>query len=377
MRVTKPVMKLVFKMCTIVMILTHFCELKCLDENMKNIDAFIQLISEECRELQYQSPCISSQSKCLRNQSNSREDDEASEEKSKIKTSVIAKISNPGSNTSYDVIRILGKGGFGFCFEVHEVLGTRVAKYAMKIIDKTSQTDNIAKNEEIKIHSTLHNPHVVELFSFFECEESIYIVLELCSCNLKEFAAHECYEGITASQCRNFSQQILTGLDYIHKQNIIHRDIKPENVLVHVNILKITDFGLAVAKSDPNFKYKHELEFCGTPRYISPEIITYTGWDYLSDVWSLGIGIFRLHFGTYPFNGDSDSKLYRNILKGKLVFPKTIGNDFQEFFEKTLTSISNRWVISDLLKMSFFNPNVQESSNIFIQTLKSEKISLL
>lgn len=83
----------------------------------------------------------------------------------------------------------------------------------------------------------------------------------------------------------------------MHTRNIIHRDLKPENILISSNgTLQIADFGCAVLIPPP-----HSLRytFCGTPDYLSPEMIQGTGHGFPVDMWALGILIFELLTGRY------------------------------------------------------------------------------
>lgn len=90
----------------------------------------------------------------------------------------------------------------------------------------------------------------------------------------------------------------------MHKNKILHRDIKPENiVLVHVKSyltqgnIKLCDFGWAVNK-------KEELRntFCGTPLYLSPELLQGARYDEKVDLWAVGVLAYELYFGTSPFD---------------------------------------------------------------------------
>uniref|UniRef100_K3W7N3 mitogen-activated protein kinase kinase n=1 Tax=Globisporangium ultimum (strain ATCC 200006 / CBS 805.95 / DAOM BR144) TaxID=431595 RepID=K3W7N3_GLOUD len=94
----------------------------------------------------------------------------------------------------------------------------------------------------------------------------------------------------------------LTALEHMHNQRMIHRDIKPANILLNrKGDFKVADFGLAgtLPKSASNFS-----EFEGTMMYMAPERITGKSYSYVSDVWSLGVSLFALATGAYPFAVD-------------------------------------------------------------------------
>lgn len=99
--------------------------------------------------------------------------------------------------------------------------------------------------------------------------------------------------------CKEIYLQILQGIEFIHSKNIYHRDIKLENLIINSNhLVKIIDFGFS-ARCPPN---KTLNFFCGTPSYMPPEIVQkkeYTGSP--ADVWSLGILLFTMLCGSFPF----------------------------------------------------------------------------
>lgn len=102
--------------------------------------------------------------------------------------------------------------------------------------------------------------------------------------------------------------------------NIIHRDIKLDNILLDKELNpKIIDFGISsVVEQD-----KKIYDTGGTPAYLAPEVVKCEG-DvcYKSDVWSLGVLLYLLNYGTVPFKADDMQALYCKIIKGKYNYPK-------------------------------------------------------
>ena len=84
----------------------------------------------------------------------------------------------------------------------------------------------------------------------------------------------------------------------MHARNIYHRDIKPENVIYNAatGVVKIIDFGFACISKD-----KLRV-FCGTPSYMSPEIVSKREYDGAeADVWACGVMLFAMLTGSVPF----------------------------------------------------------------------------
>ncbi len=100
---------------------------------------------------------------------------------------------------------------------------------------------------------------------------------------------------------KNLFLQIIEGMFYIHSKNIFHRDIKLENIILkNKTIIKIIDFGFGTCSP----RNKMLNFFCGTPSYMPPEIVMKK--DYLgefADIWSMGILLYTILCGAFPFRG--------------------------------------------------------------------------
>jgi cGMP-dependent protein kinase len=107
-------------------------------------------------------------------------------------------------------------------------------------------------------------------------------------------------------------------LDYLQKKYIAHRDIKPSNIMIDTNgYLKMIDFGTAKILKD------YTSTIIGTPHYIAPEILQGKGYSLSCDFWSLGICMFEIFYGIYPFGNNANEviDIYKDVLKKSLVFP--------------------------------------------------------
>jgi cGMP-dependent protein kinase len=113
---------------------------------------------------------------------------------------------------------------------------------------------------------------------------------------------------------RFYTASVLEALEFLHKRGIIYRDLKPENCLLEASgHLKVVDFGFAKKIGTGGRK---TWTFCGTPEYVSPEIILNKGHDRSADFWALGIYICELLLGRPPFQAADPMKTYTLILKG-------------------------------------------------------------
>ena len=123
-------------------------------------------------------------------------------------------------------------------------------------------------------------------------------------------------------------QQIISGIEYIHKLGVVHRDLKPENLLLdHNNCIKIVDFGL----SNLYNQGERLKTACGSPCYAAPEMIAgkkYGGTQI--DTWSCGIILFALVSGYLPFEDPDTTELYKKILIGKYKVPEFVSHQARD-----------------------------------------------
>ena len=167
---------------------------------------------------------------------------------------------------------------------------------------------------QVEIHSKLRNPHILRVLSYFEDEDKVYLVLEYCEKGeLNRFLQRRGYP-FTEAEAKQLIVQIVNGMTYLQKHQILHRDLSLGNMLLtSAMAVKIADFGLATKLTHADEKH---LTMCGTPNFISPEIVSQTPHGLAADVWSLGCMIYTLLVGKAPFDTDDiKSTLKRFLLR--------------------------------------------------------------
>ena len=217
----------------------------------------------------------------------------------------------------YDDI-VLGKGAFGKCYQFRAIDKEDMNFYAGKIIKK-EKVSNLKKSllDEINVQKQFKdNPKVVGVKDYFEDDENVYIILELCK--NKSLADYLKQRGkLTEIEVKCFIFQLLQGLKCLHKKKVIHRDLKPNNLLLDdKNELKIGDFGVIAQLTDDK---ERRYSICGTYNYMAPEIFQNNGkgYSYEVDIWSVGIIMYQLLTGKLIFEGKSSLEIQNNILKFK------------------------------------------------------------
>ena len=239
----------------------------------------------------------------------------------------------------------LGKGTFGVVkLAINSQTGE---KAAIKIINesKLPKEEKLNFLREIEILRNLKHPNIIRLYSHINKEKQLYLITEYIK-GIELFQYISLKKKIPEGEACIYFQQIISGLEYLHKMGIVHRDIKPENILVdhHLKEIKIIDFGLS-NKYTKNSNILSTL--CGSPLYAAPEVLQGRGYKPGPvDIWSCGVVLYFMLCGKLPFQGDSDEDLYKKIIDAKI---------------KNIEGVSKE--VNDLLR-NILNPNPRKRITI-------------
>ena len=231
-------------------------------------------------------------------------------------------------------IKAIGSGTFGIvkiCQHIKSGQYIAMKQLNKAAIIKNKQVDHL--KSELEILSSLEgHPMIVSFFGYSQTNIHFMIYMELVQ-------GGELFHYIREKSRLNWSQacfyagQITLMFEFLHAHKVIYRDLKPENLLICSDgYLKLTDFGFAKTL-EPG---KKTYTLCGTPEYISPEVLTNKGHDKCADWWTLGVLIYELLEGIDPFAADSPSQIYKNILSKKLNFPSHFSSEAKSIISKLL-----------------------------------------
>ena len=220
----------------------------------------------------------------------------------------------------FEIIQILGEGGFGKVFKVISKFNNKV--YAMKKLDLV----NIEKEQggvgvrlslnETKFLERLHHPHIMKYYKSFQEGNFLYIIEEYTrNGDLKGFIeAHKIFnKHIPEEEIWNIFLQSMEALEYIHRNDVIHRDIKPQNILIDNNmVIKIGDFGTsAIKRENKHFKGTYlflnkdeeTMQFGGTQinsgKYTAREVFS-GDYGHKIDVYSMGVTFYEMCYFKTP-----------------------------------------------------------------------------
>ena len=259
--------------------------------------------------------------------------------------------------SDYEIKRTIGTGTFGRVKlgklkNDDKYVAVKILK-KMKII-KFKQVDHILN--ELQILSFIEHPFIVKFDGFAQDHYYLYIIIELINGG-EMFSYLRKVGKLPSSQAMFYAGQVVQIFEYLHSKNIIFRDLKPENILIdNKGYLKLTDFGFA--------KYLKEgrtYTLCGTPGYISPEILLNKGHGKPVDWWTLGVLIYEMIVGIDPFNDEDTMAIYQKVIKCKVKFPSYFPPEAKSLVKHLLVKdLSKRYGnlkggVNDIKKHRFFN----------------------
>jgi len=198
-------------------------------------------------------------------------------------------------------------------------------KYAVKVvgIGKLSLKQQGARSDtnllrEINIMRELHHPRIVNLIEAFTQQEAegglCFIVMDRASGGdlFSKITSGAGLSGGLEPACRHVAGQLVEGIGYMHSHHVIHRDLKVENVLIanscsapeplscELHRVKIADFGLSKFLGHAGQGQRH-MSAVGTLDYLAPEVMS-GNYGMMIDFWSLGVIVYMMLCGAYPFN---------------------------------------------------------------------------
>ena len=198
---------------------------------------------------------------------------------------------------------------------IQKSTGKRVAIKIYKKSKLTSLQRRKCLEQEIKVMKLINHPNIVKLYEVIETVKEIYIIMEFVKGrSLLSYIKSQPGKKLSERESAWILHQVLEGIKYCHEYDIAHRDIKMENIILDESLnAKIIDFGF----SGLGVKDKKLKAFCGTPSYMPPEIITKK--EYYGpavDMWSIGILLYVMLCGYFPFRGGNEKELFREITIG-------------------------------------------------------------
>ena len=214
---------------------------------------------------------------------------------------------------NFKILGILGVGGFSTVYKVRHIMTDKV--YAMKVMNKNYIIYKKYLHyviSEFDIMKDLSGfPFVLDLHYCFQSANYLYMIMDYCPNG--DFTNLERINNL-----KLFFAEMILAFEHIHKHHTVYRDLKPENIILDESgHIRICDFNLA--KSGIT-KGKLAMSFCGSPMYLSPDMLSGDGVDQRCDIYGIGLIIYELVSGSPVFTADDIDSLYKDIRANKINF---------------------------------------------------------
>ncbi|MDO9400421.1 MAG: serine/threonine-protein kinase [Polaromonas sp.] len=217
----------------------------------------------------------------------------------------------------YDLIRVLGKGAMGLVYEARDPnLDRRVAIKTIKVenLSEEAAAEYEARfRTEARSAARLQHPNIVSVYDSDRHGDVAFLVMEFIE---GEDLKHHLDSGkrYSLEQSLRMVGDLLSALEYAHRQSVVHRDVKPANLLIENDgRVKLTDFGVARIQ-DSSEATRTQGSMVGTLKYMSPEQVQGQPIDARADLFAVGIVLYQLLTGRRPFDGDTDFAIIQKIV---------------------------------------------------------------
>ena len=226
------------------------------------------------------------------------------------------------SYSDFEPLKLLGTGAFGKVLLVRYISNDKL--YAMKVLSKSQlklkKQEEHSKNER-DLMVKLNNPFIINIKFAFQDESKLYIVSEFMQGGDMFYHIHHSTINMTEDTVKFYIIELILGIEFLHKNNVIFRDLKPENILMDAEgHIKISDFGLSKILENPKDK---AYTLCGTTKYLAPEILKNRGYDKSVDWWSLGCIYYEMLTGKIPFK-IKNNKIDLSVFEEKINFKENM-----------------------------------------------------
>ncbi|KAM3144986.1 hypothetical protein pb186bvf_003009 [Paramecium bursaria] len=265
----------------------------------------------------------------------------------------------------FEILTHIGCGAFGNVYKAKMKTNNKI--FALKQQEKA---EIISRNHlkyvqsELNIMKQLHNPFIINTYYSFQTPFYLYIATDYCpNGDLSKYMTR----GVILDEftAKFLIAQMVLAIEYLHSKQIIYRDLKPENIVIdEQGYIKLIDFGLSkVGLDDINYFAK---SFCGSPAYLSPELIAGRGANKSTDIYSLGTMLYEMLTGYPPYFENNIKKLLHNIRYEKLHIPSKLSLDAQNLLMRLLEKEPEQ-------RIGFKNINVLKK-HIFFAELDWDKL---
>eukprot|EP01083_Nonionella_stella_P054990 145156_1 len=227
----------------------------------------------------------------------------------------------------------LGSGAFGMVTLVRDMHTEKL--YALKRVlkgkvVKCKQEGHIMS--ERSIMAGLQHEFLLNLHCTFQDKDYVYFLMDACLGG-EMFTVLRARNQFDEDTAKFYVASLVEVIDCFQQQDVVYRDLKPENVLFDdTGYIKLCDLGFAKRLDKTGRTYT----LCGTPDFLPPEIVMGMGHGKGVDWWTLGIITYEMLVSYPPFYAEDNVQIYRNIVSGKISFPRYLSSEATSFISGLL-----------------------------------------
>ncbi len=245
---------------------------------------------------------------------------------------------DPGSivDDRYEIIRKIGRGGFGVVMLVNDKIVND--EFILKFLhNHLSNDENMIERftHELRYTRRITHPHIIRIYDFLALKSTSSYAI-----SMEYFPSHSMADEMAGNTILDLDrivmvcEQICDGMSAAQEAHVIHRDLKPANILINDDDnVKIVDFGLAAAASHTDSRITKSGILIGTPTYMSPEQARGKKIDSRTDIYSLGILMYGMAAGRPPYKGTDAMAILFQHAEGKAKLPTEYNPDIPDELE--------------------------------------------
>ena len=237
---------------------------------------------------------------------------------------------------AFQIVEPLGEGGMA---SVYKAYHPRMDRYvALKILPRhfSENPEFVSRFKlEARAIAKLEHPNILPVYDFGESDGYTYLAMRLVDGgDLSDLLREK--RKLPLDETSRIISQVGGALDYAHGLGVVHRDIKPQNILIDkLGNCLLTDFGIAKLV-EATTHLTHTGGILGTPSYVSPEQGTGKPIDNRTDIYSLGVVLFRMVVGKLPYKADTPMGVIFKHCYDPIPLPRESAPELPESVERVI-----------------------------------------
>lgn len=257
----------------------------------------------------------------------------------------------------YEVVKPIGKGKFAVVYRAFRMTDNETVALKRISVDSIDEKARDKCLKEVKLLQSLDHPNVIRYLDSFITDNDLVIVVEWAAAgDLKRQLrkAQERGVGFEERIIWKYFSQMCDAMLHLREKRIMHRDLKPANIFLTLDgTVKVGDLGLSRELSEHTVQAHSKV---GTPLYMSPEVLRGDGYDFKSDIWSLGCMLYELAMLKSPFKSEGLNlySLFQKISQGDFQpLPENYSEDLRSLtYSMISTDAKDRPDIADVCKIA-------------------------